>query len=74
MNDGGDRMLNERIGKNAGNLWSTLKEKGPMTTGALKKTGKLTDKEMYLSLGWLAREGKLKFEEKGNHLAISLIE
>ena len=67
-------MLNEKIGKNAGNIWNTLKEKGPMTTSALKKTGKLNDKEMYMSLGWLAREGKLKFEEKGTHLAISLAE
>lgn len=67
-------MLNEKIGKNAGNIWNTLKEKGPMTASALKKTGKLTDKDMYMSLGWLAREGKLKFTEKGNQLAISLIE
>jgi hypothetical protein len=67
-------MLNEKIGKNAGNIWNTLKEKGPMTISALKKICKLNDREMYLGLGWLAREGKLKFEEKGNHLAISLVE
>jgi hypothetical protein len=39
---------------------------------ALKKATKLKNDELFLALGWLAREGKLCFEEKEADLCIAL--
>lgn len=56
-------MLQEKIGVTAGLLWTQL-EGGALNVKALKKTAKLTDKDLYLALGWLAREGKITFSEE----------
>lgn len=49
------------IGQNAGAVWKVLSVKGDQNLSSLKKLAKLDDKQLYLSLGWLAREGKVKF-------------
>ena len=49
----------EKIGINAGKVWTILDETGRMNVKDLKKTSKLTDKDLYAAIGWLAREGKL---------------
>jgi len=49
------------IGQNAGAVWKTLNAKGDQNLSSLKKLAKLDDKQLYLALGWLAREGKVKF-------------
>jgi len=67
-------MSIEKIGKNAGNIWKTLKEHGQMSSNALKKTTHLSEKDVNMGLGWLARENKLSFEQKGNQTLISLTE
>jgi hypothetical protein len=63
----------EVIGQNAGAVWEALSEKNAQTVKALKKTLKLKDKEIYPALGWLAREGKLSFEEAEDEVVVSLI-
>lgn len=55
-------MLLEKIGINAGLVWATL-EKGELNVKAVKKATKLAEKDLNLALGWLAREGKIKFNE-----------
>jgi hypothetical protein len=65
-------MLNPGIGKNAGKVWQTLKEKGPLVASAIKKATGLDDKSLYMALGWLAREGKVKFETKLGLVYVSL--
>jgi hypothetical protein len=45
-----------------------------MSTSALKKNTHLSDKDVNLGLGWLARENKLSFEQKGNQTLINLAE
>jgi predicted HTH transcriptional regulator len=67
-------MSIEKIGENAGNIWKTLKEKGQMSSSALKKTTRLSEKDINMGLGWLARENKLSFEQKGNQTLIRLAE
>lgn len=67
-------MTIEKIGENAGNIWKTLKEKGQMSSSVLKKTTHLSEKDMNMSLGWLARENKLSFQQKGKQTLISLTE
>ena len=51
-----------KIGENAGLIWGAL-QNGALGLKALKKATKLKNEELYLALGWLAREGKLCFEE-----------
>ena len=53
----------EKIGFNAGLIWGAL-QNGAQGLKALKKATKLKNDELFLALGWLAREGKLTFEEK----------
>ncbi|MBO5817971.1 MAG: winged helix-turn-helix domain-containing protein, partial [Paludibacteraceae bacterium] len=45
---------------------------GALTLKALKKATKLKNDELYLALGWLAREGKVSFTE-GEDLTITLL-
>lgn len=51
-----------KIGENAGLVWAAL-ENGALALKALKKATKLKNEELYMALGWLAREGKLSFTE-----------
>ena len=64
-------MLSEKIGDNAGIIWTAL-EDGELNVKAIKKATKLTEKDLNLALGWLAREGKVKFTEVDGELFISL--
>ena len=64
-------MITTKIGKNAGLIWNAL-QGGALTLKALKKATKLKNDELYLALGWLAREGKVSFAE-GEDLTITLL-
>ena len=64
----------ETIGMNAGLVWNALNDGGQMSVKALKKATKIkTEKDVYAALGWLAKEGKLAFSEKGADLLVSLL-
>ena len=62
----------ERIGINAGKVWTVLDETGRQNVKDVKKTTKLTDKDLYAAVGWLAREGKVAMEEVDKERYISL--
>lgn len=64
-------MITRKIGENAGLIWSAL-QGGALTAKALKKATKLKEAELNMALGWLAREGKLNFQD-GEELTISLV-
>lgn len=64
-------MLNEKIGNNAGTVWNALAE-GELNVKTVKKATKLTEKDLNLALGWLAREGKITFNEVEGDLFIAL--
>ena len=64
-------MLSEKIGINAGWVWSAL-QSGELNVKVIKKATKLTEKDLNLALGWLAREGKVKFSEVEGELLINL--
>lgn len=64
-------MNNELIGANAGKVWAAL-ENGALSLKALKKATKLKNDELYLALGWLAREGKLNFCEAADDIVVAL--
>jgi hypothetical protein len=72
VNKGGYKMSIEKIGENAGNIWKTLKANGQMSPSDLKKNTHLSEKDVNMGLGWLARENKLAFDQKGKQMLISL--
>ena len=64
--------MKEKIGNDAGLVWKVLDEQGTKSVKELKKAAKLTDKEIYAAIGWLAREEKLVFHQEEDDLFISL--
>lgn len=62
----------EKIGTNAGKIWMHLDGLGRQHIKELKKATKLTDKELFAALGWLAREGKITIEEIEKEVFINL--
>lgn len=65
-------MLKEQAGELAGLLWNTLNGTEEMPLKQLKKLTKLTDKNLYLGLGWLLREDKVVVEEMDGELFAKL--
>ena len=65
--------MKEKIGANAGAIWIILETEGKKTLKELKKASKLTEKDMYAALGWLAREGKIAFNELKDDLEVVLL-
>lgn len=62
----------EQIGINAGKVWTILDKEGRQSVKEIKKATKLTDKDLYAALGWLAREGKIALEVVEKELFASL--
>ena len=66
-------MTTEFIGETAGIVWTALSTSGKLTIKELKKLTKIkTDKVLFAALGWLAKEGKLVFEEVEDDIAVWL--
>ncbi|MDR1633279.1 MAG: winged helix-turn-helix domain-containing protein [Dysgonamonadaceae bacterium] len=64
--------MKEKIGTDAGHIWKVLNEQGAKSIKELKKLTKLTEKEIYAAVGWLAREEKLIFGEDDIDITLSL--
>lgn len=66
-------MINEKAGIIAGKIWNALNEQGTLAGKDLKKAaGKLNDKDLFLGLGWLAREGKITTAETEKDITVTL--
>ena len=53
----------QSIGKSAGVLWQVLNgEHRKWSYSEIKKTSGLSDRDLNLAIGWLARENKIFFE------------
>ncbi len=52
-------MLKEKAGIVAGQIWTVLNGTDGLTHKQIKKATKLIDKDLFLGLGWLLREGEL---------------
>ncbi len=65
--------MKEKIGNNAGTIWSYLNENGEKGLKDVKKACKLTDKDMHAALGWLAREEKVDFETMKDDTKVKLL-
>ena len=64
----------EIIGINEDKVWTQLNASGRQNVKDLRKAIKLREKDLNAAMGWLAREGKLCFEEEenGKELFVSL--
>jgi len=60
------------IGRNAGLVWKALNSNGPATIASLKKSQNLSEVEVQRAIGWLAREDKVFFDQKGKSVLIGL--
>lgn len=69
-------MTDEKIGKAAGRIWQHLSESGERTAtlGSLKKIPGIRPDEAMAAVGWLAREGKLQFDESKRICTVTLAE
>jgi hypothetical protein len=65
--------MNEKIGKDAGLVWTVLNDNGTKTVKGVKELTNLNEKEIYAAIGWLAREEKLAFNQKGRAIHLSLV-
>ena len=54
-------MLQEKAGAIAGQIWEALNGNEGLTQKGLKKAAKLkADKDLFLGLGWLLKQARLK--------------
>jgi hypothetical protein len=56
-------MITEKIGENAGKLWTLLNEQGAQSFKDVKKKLKLTNTDIFMAVGWLNREDKLSVSD-----------
>ncbi len=65
--------MKEKIGSNAGLVWSALVGKSEVNLKEVKKTTKLTEKDLYAALGWLAREEKINIREDEKEVYVAIV-
>lgn len=65
-------MKKIKIGYDAGKVWQVLNIEESIKISDLKKATKMDIKDIYLALGWLARESKINFFELENEFTVCL--
>ncbi len=57
----------------AGQIWTALNENGALNQKDLKKAAKIRcDKDLFLALGWLLREGKVSINDEAKDILVAL--
>ena len=65
--------MRETIGQAAGQIWHLLANTSePINITDIPKRTKLTAQIAYQGLGWLAREEKIEYNQKGRSIWVSL--
>ena len=62
----------EELGEAAGVVWHTLHKHGPLTFAKLVKQTKLHRDVVMQAIGWLAREGKIEFDDNSRTKTVAL--
>jgi len=65
--------MKEVIGQTAGKIWNVLRDNEEISVSSLPKVVNERQAIVYQSLGWLAREDKIKYETKGKKTTVSLV-
>lgn len=66
-------MVNTEVGLDAGRVWQLLSERKVLS---VRKIGEMTswrESHIYLALGWLARENKVRFSDQGGMMYVELM-
>lgn len=66
-------METEKIGTDAKKIWQILNDLGNVKIADLKKITKMDIKNIYLALGWLARDNKVLLFEMEKELAACIM-
>lgn len=61
----------EQIGETAGAVWQTLSKEGPLTFAALMEEVN-APQSLFMAIGWLSREHKIKIEPANGDYIIAL--
>lgn len=64
--------MQDRIGEVAGEVWDVLEEEGESSVSAIVKSLDAPRSRVHMAVGWLAREDKLEFIDKGRGNAVRL--
>ena len=68
------KMLKEKAGALAGQIWEALNGTEGLTQKQIKKATKLkADKDFFLGLGWLLREDKVVTSEVEGEIFVKLV-
>ena len=65
-------MYKNDIGINAGTIWHLLSENGALSIREIGELTNFREPFIYLALGWLSREDKMRFYEKGDVIYVEL--
>jgi len=66
--------MEAEIGEAAGAIWQYLDTHGETTLSRLQQGAKLPEQIVLMSVGWLAREGKLRLVKEGRTVRVDLRE
>ena len=55
----GETNLTDVIGANAGKVWHVLQKRNDIDVTTIARLSKMTKRDCYSAIGWLAREGKV---------------
>ena len=64
--------MREDIGNAAGTVWRYLEAQGSRSVSQIQRDTRLSQSLTYLALGWLAREGKVRFAQERRALLVGL--
>jgi hypothetical protein len=64
--------MREAIGDAAGKVWRYLEAQGSRSVSQIQRDTRLSQSLTYLALGWLAREGKVRFAQERRALLVGL--
>lgn len=64
--------MDDRIGEVAGEVWDFLESEGESSVSAIVDSVDASRSKAQMAIGWLAREGKLQFEENGRGNSVRL--
>jgi hypothetical protein len=64
--------MDTTIGDAAGQIWTYLHAHGAQSERHLRRGTRLSERLLYMGIGWLAREGKLVFVQDGRVLKLQL--
>jgi hypothetical protein len=65
-------VMNEEIGRIAGEIWHLLKDRDEMSLSGVVMALNTSQSTAYMALGWLAREDKLEFVKKRRGIVVRL--